>query len=85
MSLTKLGERKYCIVWRGKFRSLTGWTIVFEFCKRYDFSTAAEIIEKRFHRMKPRPKIEKCSKYEKQIKKAEQNKAYQKGLKKCLK
>ena len=80
MSLCKLGDKKYCITRRGKFWSGTGWTIVYEFCKAFDFSSAINLIEKRFHRMKPLPRLERCSKFERRKKKAEQNKSYQKKL-----
>ena len=64
-------NKKYCIVRRGNFWTGTGWTIVFQFCKRFDFLPAVTLIDKRFHRMTPLPKIEKCSKYESHKKKDE--------------
>ncbi len=80
MSLTKIGEQKYCIVRRGKFWSGTGWTTWYEFSLHFDFSSALNMIEKRFHRMTPLPKIDRCSKYERQKKKKEQKKLKQKRL-----
>lgn len=80
MSLAKLGDRKFCIVQRGKFWSGTGWTTWYDFSLHFDFSSALNMIEKRFHRMNPLPKIENCSKYELRKKKFEQSKLNQKRL-----
>lgn len=80
MSLTKIGEQKYCIVWRGKFWSGTGWTTWYEFSLHFDFTSGIILIEKRFYRMNPRPKLERCSKYERRKKKVEEKKLHRKRL-----
>lgn len=90
MSLTKIDEREFCIIQRGKFWSGTGWTTWYEFSLHFDFSTAFEMIAKRFHRMNPLPKIENCSKYELRKKKLHQKrlsqkKFEQKGKQECSK
>jgi hypothetical protein len=60
MSLYLMRRGKFYICRRGKVWSGTGWTIAAQFGKPFEFHNGLALLEKRFHRLEPRPQLRRC-------------------------
>lgn len=58
----------------GEFWTGTGWTTVKQFAQEYDFHDALKILRKRFAKKYPQPKIIRCSKFVRKIKRKKRSK-----------
>ncbi len=64
-------EGKYFIVYRNReFWTGFNWVDVVQFAKPYEFTDALTILEKRFHRMLPKPVLMRCEIYKEKERRA---------------
>ena len=75
---------KFCIVKRGhEFWTGSTWTTIYQFCKKYEFGEALDIIHKRFYGHKGHPRIVSCKFIDSRIERKKRKQRKQKEKQKC--